>query len=147
MAKRSINQIQIGNYYNSEEYFDLAPDGKAGVCRYFFTGDNLSCALNMVPPGMPTLPEHSHPHEQCLVVPQGDGKAMIDGVAYDTEPGFFALFPPDVPHGYDTSEATYTCWNLDIFVPERLEYEKENYLRLLAQGKDTMKTMITKDTE
>ena len=147
MAKKSLNQIQIGNIYNSEEYFDLAPDGTSGVNRYFFTGDNLSVAVHMLPPKLPTMPEHAHPHEQCLLVPQGDGKALINGVEYDTEPGFFALFPPEVPHGYDTSEASYTCWNLDVFVPERLEYEKEAFLRLLAQGKDTMNTMITKDTE
>jgi quercetin dioxygenase-like cupin family protein len=146
MAKNGLNQIEIGNFYNSEEYFYLSPDKKT-VMRYFFTGDNLSVALNMIQPKTPSVGEHHHVHEQFLLVPQGDGKAIIDGKEYDTEPGFFAYFPPDVPHGYNASEATYTCWNLDIFFPERLEYQKDNYFRILMSGKKPMEEMITKDTK
>jgi quercetin dioxygenase-like cupin family protein len=147
MAKMGLNQIEIGNFYNSEEYYHPAPENK-GVMRYFFTGDDLSVALHMISPKMKNFGEHRHPHEQFLIVPQGDGKAIVDGVVYDdTEPGFFVYCPPNVPHGYDASEATYTCWNLDIFYPERLEYEKDNCLRILASGKKPMEVMITKDTK
>jgi quercetin dioxygenase-like cupin family protein len=148
MAKMGLNQIKIGNFYNSEEYFSVSPDiSKKGTVRYFFTGDNLSVALNMIPAEIPPKGEHHHIHEQFLLVPQGDGKVLIDGKKYDAEPGFFAYFPPNVPHGYDASEATYTCWNLDIFYPERLEYQKDNFYRILALGKNPMEIMITKDTE
>lgn len=148
MSKMNINQVVVGNFYNSEEYFSLNPAKKRGVMRYFFTGDNCTACLNMIPPKLPRLPEpeHVHPHEQFLLVPQGDGKVLIDGVEYDSEPGFFAFIPSGVPHGYDASKASYCCWNLDIFYPERLEYEKDNYFRLLAQGKDPMTTQITKET-
>lgn len=146
-SKKGLNQVKIGNFYNSEEYYSPNPEKLPGVMRYFFTGDDCSVALHMGPPGRPRGPEHSHPHEQFLVVPQGDGKVTIDGKAYDTEPGSFVYLPSELPHSYDTSEATYTCWNLDIFYPERLEYDKENYFRLIAAGKDPMTTMITKDTE
>jgi quercetin dioxygenase-like cupin family protein len=148
MAKTGLNQVEIGNFYNSEEYFYLSPDaGKKGVMRYFFTGDNLSVSLHMIPPKTPNVGEHRHIHEQFLIVPQGDGKPVVDGQEYDAEPGFFAYLPPDVPHGYNASEATYTCWNLDIFYPERLEYQKDNYFRILASGKKPMEVMITKDTK
>ena len=146
MSKKGINQIVVGNFYNSEEYYCPNPDKKFGTMRYFFTGDNCSVSLHMIPAGAPRAPEHSHVHEQFLLVPQGDGKALVDGVVYDAEPGFFAYCPSGVPHGYDASEASYCCWNLDIFYPERLEYEKDNYFRLLAQGKKPMETQITKDT-
>lgn len=147
-SKKGLNQVKIGNFYNSEEYYYPNPEKMAGVQRYFFTGDDCSVSLHMIPAKMPTAPEHKHPHEQFLIVPQGDGKPIINGKVYeDAEPGFFAYCPSNVPHGYDTSEATYTCWNLDIFYPERLEYEKDNYFRLMAQGKDPMNEMITKDTK
>lgn len=146
MSKMNINQVVVGNFYNTEEYFSLNPSKKRGVMRYFFTGDNCSCCLNMIPPKWPSVPEHSHVHEQFLLVPQGDGKITVEGVEYDAEPGSFVYCPSGISHGYDASEATYTSWNLDIFFPERLEYEKDNYFRLLAQGKDPMETQITKDT-
>lgn len=146
MSKKGINQVEVGNFYDSEKYY--CPNiKKNGAMRYFFTGDDCSVALHMVPAKTPCGPEHHHPHEQFLLVPQGDGKAIVDGVVYDAEPGFFAYCPSNIPHGYDASEATYDCWNLDIFFPERLEYEEENYWRLIAQGKNPMETMITKDTE
>lgn len=146
MRKMNIRQVKIGNFYNSEEYFKPAFTENCPV-RYFFTGDNCSVAINMIKPKLPPFPQHSHPHEQFMVVLQGDGKAIVDGKEYDGEAGFFAYCPPNLPHSYITTDATYTCWNMDIFYPERLEYEKENTLRLLAQGKDPMKVMMTKDTE
>jgi hypothetical protein len=147
MSKMGINQVKIGNIYNTEEYYCPEPEKKKGVMRYFFTGDDCSVALHMIPPKLKPLPEHKHPHEQFLIVPQGDGKALINGEEYDSEPGFFAYIPSDIPHGYDTSEATYTCWNFDIFYPERLEYEEDNYFRIMAQGKNPMDVMITKETK
>lgn len=146
MSKMNINQVIVDNFYDSEKYFCLNPSKKRGVMRYFFTGDNCSVCLNMIPPKLPPVPEHCHVHEQFLLVPQGDGKIQVDGVEYDAEPGAFVYCPSGVPHGYNASEATYTSWNLDIFYPERLEYEKDNYFRLLAQGKDPMTTQITKET-
>ena len=147
MSKMNLNQVVIGNFYNSEEYYCPNPAKKQGVMWYFFTGDSCSVALHMLPPKMPRGPEHAHPHDQFLLDPQGDGKVLIYGKEYDSEPGFFAYVPGDLPHGYDTSEATYTCWNLDVFAPERLEYEKDNFFRLMAQGKNPMETMITKDSK
>ena len=146
MSKMNIGQVEVGNFYDSEKYFCLNPAKKRGVMRYFFTGDNCSVCLNMIPPKLPPVKEHCHVHEQFLLVPQGDGKVTVEGVEYDAEPGFFAYIPSGIYHGYDASGATYTSWNLDIFYPERLEYEKDNYFRLLAQGKDPMATQITKDT-
>lgn len=147
MSKMELNQVKIGNFYNTEEYYCPNPEKTKGVMRYFFTGDNCSVALHMIPAKLDPAPEHHHPHEQFLIVPQGDGKAIVDGVKYDSEPGFFAYCPENIPHGYDSSEATYTCWNLDIFYPERLEYSKDNYFRIMAQGKSPMETMITKETK
>ena len=146
MGKMSINQVRIGSIYNSEEYFKPAFTANCPT-RYFFTGDNCSAAVNMIDPKLPPFPQHAHPHEQFIVVLQGDGTAIVDGKEYEGEEGFFAYIPSALPHGYNTTDATYTCWNLDIFYPERLEYEKETTFRLLAQGKDPMKTMVTKDTD
>ncbi|MCI8915688.1 MAG: cupin domain-containing protein [Oscillospiraceae bacterium] len=151
-TKKGLNQVVIGNFYDSEQYYAPNPtQKKGGVMRYFFTGDDCSVSLHMIPAGTPAAPEHAHPHEQFLIVPQGDGVALVDGEEYDGEEGFFAYCPAGVPHGYDASQARQVCWNLDIFFPERLEYEQENFFRLLAQGKNPMAEpeacMITKDTE
>lgn len=143
MAKMGINQVEIGSFYDSEKYYNPNPSGEGDVARYFFTGEKVSVALHMIPAGQ-NGGEHTHPHEQCLIVPAGDGEAIIDGKLYPTEPGFFALIPPELPHGYSTEKASYTCWNLDIFNPARLEYDKDNYFRILAKGEDPMKTRITK---
>ena len=147
MAKMGINQVEFGTLYNSEKYYNPVPGAKKGPVRYFFTGDDCSVALGMLDARLPQFKEHAHPHEQFTVVLQGDGKAVIDGKEYDAGTGFFMYCPPNISHAYNTTEATYTCWNLDVFYPERLEYDKDNFFRLLAQGKDPMKTMITKDTQ
>lgn len=141
MVKHS--QVEVGNWYNTEKYFPVKPGSELNVQRYSFAGSKVSCSVNFIPKEMGCPPEHSHPHEQVLIVPVGDGEAVVDGKHYPTEPGFFAVIPPHMPHGYDTTKATHTCWNLDVFTPARLEYLKENYLNLLAQGKDPMNVMIT----
>jgi quercetin dioxygenase-like cupin family protein len=139
------NQVEVGNWYDSEKYFSLKPGNPKGVKRYSFTGSKVSVSLNFIGKGLPNVGEHAHPHEQCLMVPQGDGDALIDGKRYPTEEGFFAIIPPNMPHGYDCEKATVPCWNLDVFNPARLEFLKENYYNLLAQGKDPMKEMITEE--
>ena len=138
------NQVEVGNWYNTEKYFNLQP-GDDDAQRYAFAGSKVSCSLNFIPKEKNIPSQHQHPHEQILIVPIGDGEAVVDGKHYPTEPGFFAVIPPNLPHGYDVSKATRMCWNLDIFTPARYEYLKDNYLELLAQGKNPMEVHITED--
>lgn len=141
------NQVVVGNWYDTEKYYKVQPGNKDSLVRYFSSGSKVSFAVHFIPKGIEPAPQHKHPHEQFLIVPIGDGEAIIDGEHYPTEPGFFAILPSNLPHGYDSTKATHTCWNLDIFSPARLEYEKENYMDILAQGKNVFDVMITDDDE
>ncbi len=132
MEKKHISQIEVGSFYNTEKYYNPLP-GTNGLTRYFTSGENVSIALHMIEKNCPAQPEHTHVHEQALIVPQGNGEVLIDGQRFKAEPGFFAIIPSNLPHGYDPTTATYTSWNLDIFVPARTEYEKENYFEALAK--------------
>ena len=140
--KKHINQVIVGNVYNSEEYYHPIP-GVKGLVRYFTTGEKVSLALHMIDKGMSEEKEHTHVNEQALICPQGDGEVLIDGQVFQAEPGFFAIIPPNLPHTYSAKKATYTSWNYDIFVPARLEYEKDTYFELLAEHKDPSETSIT----
>lgn len=139
--KKHMNQVTVGNAYNSENYYYPIP-GNNKVARYFTTGEKLSLACHMISKGE-YAPEHIHMHEQALLIPQGDGAVIINGKEYKASPGFFAIIPPNVPHTYSAKNASQLSWNMDIFTPARLEYDRDLFCQLLIDGKDPAKINIT----
>ncbi|GAB2692216.1 cupin domain-containing protein [Mucilaginibacter koreensis] len=66
-----------------------------------------------------TVPLHSHPHEQCAFVLQGEFELTINGQPQRLTPGVFAIIPPNVPH---SGKAITPCRLLDVFSPVREDY-------------------------
>jgi quercetin dioxygenase-like cupin family protein len=46
---------------------------------------------------------HDHPWEHEIFVVRGEGKAMVEGLAEDLEPGKWAWIPPDETHGFENT--------------------------------------------
>ena len=67
-----------------------------------------------------TVPMHSHPHEQCAFVLEGEFELTIDGIPHRLVPGLFAVIPPNVVH---SGRALSNCRLLDIFSPVREDYK------------------------
>jgi unsaturated pyranuronate lyase len=65
------------------------------------------------------FPEHSHPHEQTVVVLDGELELVVQGTATHLTPGTAFVIPPDVPHSGRAVVATRV---LDVFAPAREDY-------------------------
>lgn len=66
-----------------------------------------------------TVPLHSHPHEQCAFVLEGEFELTIDGTTQRLTPSVFAIIPSNVPH---SGRAISNCRLLDVFTPVREDY-------------------------
>jgi quercetin dioxygenase-like cupin family protein len=66
-----------------------------------------------------TFPDHRHPHEQIVVVLEGELELVVDGEAHRLTPGTAYVIPPDVPHH---GRALTACRVLDTFAPARDDY-------------------------
>ena len=93
---------------------DIVPGFAA---RFIHTANNTISILN-VKAGM-SLPVHSHMHEQCSFVLEGEFEMTIDGETKILNPGIFAVIPAHVPHG---GRAITDCKLFDVFSPVREDY-------------------------
>ncbi len=62
------------------------------------------------------FPEHQHPHEQTVVMLEGELELFIDGATYRLTPGMVFAIPGNVPH---SGRAVVNSRVLDIFSPPR----------------------------
>ncbi|MEZ5293816.1 MAG: cupin domain-containing protein [Vicinamibacterales bacterium] len=63
-----------------------------------------------------SFPEHQHPHEQTVVVLDGELELQVDGQAHRLRPGSAYVIPGNVPH---SGTALVDTRVLDIFSPVR----------------------------
>jgi quercetin dioxygenase-like cupin family protein len=89
-----------------------------GYFGKFVHTDNNTFALWRVEGGA-VMPEHSHPHEQCAMVLEGEFELTIEGKTVQLSPGKMITIPGDVPH---SGLAITDCRILDTFHPAREEY-------------------------
>jgi quercetin dioxygenase-like cupin family protein len=61
-------------------------------------------------------PEHSHPHEQSVMVLEGELDLIVAGETMRLNPGMVFVIAGDVPH---SAKAITPCTVLDIFYPVR----------------------------
>jgi quercetin dioxygenase-like cupin family protein len=66
-----------------------------------------------------TFPLHQHPHEQTVVVLEGELELVAGGETVRLTPGMVFAIPPDVPHH---GRAITDCRLLDSFAPPRDDY-------------------------
>ncbi len=62
---------------------------------------------------------HSHPHQQCSFVFEGEFELTVGDTTQILNSGTFAVIPSNVPHG---GKAITNCRLLDVFSPVREEY-------------------------
>lgn len=66
-----------------------------------------------------SFPEHRHPHEQIVVVLDGELELVVDGETHRLTPGAVFVIPPDAAHH---GRAVTACRVLDVFAPTREDY-------------------------
>lgn len=66
-----------------------------------------------------TFPEHQHPHEQVVVVLEGELEITVEGATHRLSPGTAYVIPPEAPH---RGRAITDCRVLDVFAPTREDY-------------------------
>ena len=65
------------------------------------------------------VPLHSHVHEQCAFVIEGQFELTVNGQPQILDAGLFAVIPSNVPHsGYAVTD----CKLIDVFSPVREDY-------------------------
>jgi len=69
-----------------------------------------------------TFPEHSHPHEQISVVPNGEFELTLDGETQVLGNGRMAIIPAQTPH---SGRAMTDCDIIDVFSPVREDYRQD----------------------
>ncbi len=62
------------------------------------------------------FPEHHHPHEQTVVMLEGELELLVDGTAHRLTPGMVFAIPGNVPH---SGRALVASRVLDVFSPPR----------------------------
>ncbi len=66
-----------------------------------------------------SLPEHAHPHEQAVNLPEGKFSLTMGGDTAALEAGRVVIIPPHAPH---SGTALTDCRILDVFYPVREDY-------------------------
>lgn len=62
------------------------------------------------------FPEHQHPHEQTVIVLEGEMELVVNGEAHRLTPGMVCTIPGNVPHA---GRAIVHSKVLDVFSPVR----------------------------
>lgn len=67
------------------------------------------------------FPEHQHPHEQVVMVLDGELELVVSGEPHRLTPGTAFVIPPEMPH---SGRAVTSCRVLDVFAPTREDYKE-----------------------
>ena len=65
------------------------------------------------------IPDHSHPHEQIMMVSDGEFELTVAGETQVMRPGMVAVIPADAKH---SGRALTDCRAIDVFYPVREDY-------------------------
>jgi quercetin dioxygenase-like cupin family protein len=95
----------------SETLVKLSP----GYNARLFPGENVMLSL-VTAEANADSPEHSHPHEQLVVVLKGEFEMVIGGEHITLKAGDTVAIPGNVPH---SAYALTECELLDVFTPVR----------------------------
>ncbi len=93
---------------------------REGIKSRIISGEKIMMAFMEVAPGL-NDPGHSHPHEQCGIVLEGELEMTIGDDVKLIRKGDTYFIPGGQPHGARTKDKP--CKVLDIFSPPREEYK------------------------
>jgi quercetin dioxygenase-like cupin family protein len=65
------------------------------------------------------IPTHSHPHEQTVLILEGEFELTVAGQPKTIRPGDFVVIPPEIPH---SARSITDCRLVDTFCPVREDY-------------------------
>ena len=86
-----------------------------GINGAFFHSDKVTLGQVIVDKGT-ILPEHKHPHEQWMLLLEGELEFSVNGEVKLLSPGMCAHIPSDTLH---TGKAITECKLMDFFCPVR----------------------------
>jgi quercetin dioxygenase-like cupin family protein len=89
-----------------------------GYVATFLHSENMSVATWQISADSP-FPEHSHPHEQIMMVLEGEFELSVAGATEVLRPGIVAVIPSDNVH---SGRALTDCKVIDVFHPVREDY-------------------------
>ena len=89
-----------------------------GYVATFLHTKQMTLANWEIAAGSP-FPEHSHPHEQIMMVSKGEFELTIAGESRVVRPGVVAVIPADANH---SGRALTDCRVIDVFYPVRQDY-------------------------
>ena len=104
---------------------------RPGSVTRIVPAENMTLSFLTLSPGLQAS-LHSHPHEQVVVVLEGDLDLAMDGKLFHAHAGDVVVIPGGVPH----SAVTYDkpCRVLDIFSPARADFEQKLAKAKMEQG-------------
>ncbi len=112
-----INHINIAmpfeNFKGIKER-EIFPGYKAK----FIHSENMTFANWTIEEGA-SFPEHSHPHEQVLIMLEGDLEIKVGRETKILKSGDVSIIPPNMPH---TGKAIKKVKAIDVFYPVRQDY-------------------------
>ena len=89
-----------------------------GYAGAFLHSEHMTLASWQIRADSP-FPEYSHPHEQIMIVSEGEFELTVDGETEVLRPGVVAVIPSDAEH---SGRALTDCIVIDIFHPVREDY-------------------------
>ncbi|MCH7611153.1 MAG: cupin domain-containing protein [Chloroflexi bacterium] len=89
-----------------------------GYVATFVHTKQMTLANWKIAAGSP-FPEHSHPHEQIMMVLEGEFELTVAGKSMLVRPGVVAVIPADAKH---SGRAVTDCIAIDVFYPVREDY-------------------------
>ncbi|MEM1074131.1 MAG: cupin domain-containing protein [Pseudomonadota bacterium] len=92
-----------------------------GIVRKGFRGSRIMLVQNILDPGSPEIPLHSHENEQLSICVSGRMTLWIEEVEYDMGPGTLIKIPTNAKHrGQQYGDEP--CHIIDVFDPIREDY-------------------------
>ncbi|NHK32955.1 MAG: cupin domain-containing protein [Asgard group archaeon] len=85
----------------------------------FIHSENMTFAFWRVKEGS-IAPEHKHPHEQVLIIIEGNFEFTLNGETKIIEPGMSVNIPSNAVH---SGKAITDCYLIDVFHPIREDFK------------------------
>ena len=89
-----------------------------GFMGTFLHSEEMTVATWEISAGSP-FPEHSHPHEQIMMILEGEFELTVEDETELMRPGIVAIIPSDNKH---SGTALTDCRVIDVFHPVREDY-------------------------
>lgn len=125
MNEESSENGHLNEHLKGHPTYVVRPDQRShhtifpGVDIFTAAGEQMMLSLVEFEPGS-VVEEHSHPHEQCGMLLEGELTFTIGGEVFTVQPGDMWRIPGGVPHKAVAENGPAKA--LDVFHPIREDY-------------------------